>query len=97
MCLIWQIIISHAHEFLIIQENKAENVFMMLYELFLAFQINFHHHKYIHDLKFPLSKILHDELMNDECAINLSFSVHDNITWWIKWQIMSVTNSNFKC
>ena len=32
---------------------------------------------------------MHDELMNDECAFNLSFLVHDNIAWWIKWQIMS--------
>ena len=41
--------------FVIIQENKAENEFMMenefvmLDELFLAFQINFHH-KYFHNL-----------------------------------------------
>ena len=27
--------------------------------------------------------------MNDESAINLSYLVHDNITWQIKWQIMS--------
>ena len=40
--------------FLIIQENEAENVFMMLDELFVAFQIHFHHHKYFHDLKFSL-------------------------------------------
>ena len=39
-----------------IQENKAENVLMML-ELFLAFQIHFHHHKYFQDLKFSLLKI----------------------------------------
>ena len=26
---------------------------------------------------------MHDELMNDECSINLSFSVHDNVTWQI--------------
>ena len=64
--------------FLIIQENEAENVFMMLDALLLAWQINFHHHKYFHDLKFSLLK-LHGELMNDKCAINLSFSVHDNI------------------
>ena len=38
---------------------------------------------------------LHDELMNDECSINLSFSVHDNVTWqiiseWLmKWQIIN--------
>ena len=42
--------------FLIIQENEAENmydarnVYMMLDKLFLAFQINFHHHKYFHEL-----------------------------------------------
>ena len=35
--------------FLIIPENKVENVFMVLDELFLAFQIIFHHHKYFHD------------------------------------------------
>ena len=35
---------------LIIQENKTENDFMMLNELFLAFQINFHHHIYFHNL-----------------------------------------------
>ena len=29
--------------FLIIQENKAENLFMLLSELFLVFQINFYH------------------------------------------------------
>ena len=78
--------VCHAHEFWIIQENEAENVFMILGELFLAFQINFHHHKYFHDLKVSLLKI---ELMDDKCAINLSFSVHDNIAWQIKWQIMS--------
>ena len=43
--------------FLIILENKAENVLMMLDELFLAFQIDFHHHKYFHDLEFSLLKI----------------------------------------
>ena len=44
--------------FFVIQENKAENVFMMLvYELFLLFQIHFHYHKYFHDLKFSLLKI----------------------------------------
>ena len=32
--------------FLIIQENKAENLFMLLDELFLAFQINFRHHNF---------------------------------------------------
>ena len=31
------------------RENNAE--LTMLDELFLAFQINFHHHKYIHDYK----------------------------------------------
>ena len=31
--------------FLIIQENETENVFMMLSELFLTFQINFYHYK----------------------------------------------------
>ena len=48
--------VSHAHEFLMIQENEAENMFMMLDELFLAFQIYFHHHKYFHDLRFSLFK-----------------------------------------
>ena len=43
--------------FLIIQKNETENVFMMLNELLLEFQINFHHHKYFHDLKFSLLKI----------------------------------------
>ena len=38
-------------DFLIIQENKVENKFMMLNELSLAFQINFHHHKCFHNLK----------------------------------------------
>ena len=47
MCLFWRIIIRNANEFLI-PENKAE--LTMLDELFLAFQINFHHHKYIQDL-----------------------------------------------
>ena len=28
------------------KKNEAENVFMMLNELFVAFQINFHHHKF---------------------------------------------------
>ena len=37
--------------FLIVQDNKTENEFMMLDELFLAFQINFHHHKYFHNLQ----------------------------------------------
>ena len=37
--------------FLIIEENKAENLFMLLGELFLAFQINFHHHKFFNDLQ----------------------------------------------
>ena len=42
----------------IIQENaEAEYVSMMLDELFIAFQINFHHHKCFHDLKFSLLKI----------------------------------------
>ena len=35
--------------FLMIEENEAENVFMVLNELNLAFPINFHHHKYFHD------------------------------------------------
>ena len=66
--------------FLTIQENKAENVFMMPDELLLAFQINFHYLKYIHDLKFSLL-IIAWRLMNEECVINLPFSVHGNITW----------------
>ena len=37
--------------FLIIRENEAENLFMLLRELFLAFQINFHHHKLFNDLQ----------------------------------------------
>ena len=67
----------HMH-FFVIQENKVENLFMSLYELFLAFQINFHHHKFFNDLQIFFFKKLHDKLMN--CCINLSFSVYDNIT-----------------
>ena len=37
--------------FFIIQENKAENLFMLLDELFLAFWINFHYHNFVNDLK----------------------------------------------
>ena len=37
--------------FVIIQEYKAENLFMLLDELFLVFQINFHHHKFFNDLQ----------------------------------------------
>ena len=37
--------------FLIIQENKADNLFMLLDELFSAFQINFHYHKFFNDLQ----------------------------------------------
>ena len=44
--------------FLITQKNQAENVFMMLDELFVAFQISFHHYKYFHDLKFSLLQIV---------------------------------------
>ena len=40
--------------FLIIQKNEAENVSMMLNELFLAFQINFQPHKKFYELEFPL-------------------------------------------
>ena len=43
--------------FLIIQENKAENLFMLLDELFLAFWINFHHHNFLMTYKFSLLKI----------------------------------------
>ena len=43
--------------FLIIQKNEAENVSMMLNELFLAFQINFHPHKKFFDLNFHFKKI----------------------------------------
>ena len=44
--------------FLIIQENKAENLFLLLDELFSAFQINFHRHNFFNDLrKFSLLKI----------------------------------------
>ena len=43
--------------FLIIQNYDTENVFMMLDELLLAFKINFHLHKYFHDLKFSLLEI----------------------------------------
>ena len=42
---------------LIIQENKAENLFMLLLsELFLAFQINFHHHKFLMTLQIFTSE-----------------------------------------
>ena len=37
--------------FLIIQENKVENLFLLLDELFSAFQINFHHHNFFNDLQ----------------------------------------------
>ena len=37
-------------DFLIIQENKVENLFILLDELSLAFQIYFHHHKFFNDL-----------------------------------------------
>ena len=43
--------------FLIIPENKVENVFMVLDELFSAFQIYFHHYKYHDSLKPSLLKI----------------------------------------
>ena len=43
--------------FLIIQENKAENLFLLLDELFLAFQIDFHHHNFLMTYKFSLLKI----------------------------------------
>ena len=33
-----------------IPENKAENMFLTLDELLLAFQIDFHHYKCFHDL-----------------------------------------------
>ena len=39
---------------IIIQENKAENLFMLLYEKFLAFQINFHHHTFFNDLQIGI-------------------------------------------
>ena len=41
----------------IMQENEAQNVFMMLHELLLAFQINFHLPQIFHDLQFSLLKI----------------------------------------
>ena len=37
--------------FLIIQENKAENLFLLLDELFWAFQMNFHYHNFFNDLQ----------------------------------------------
>ena len=46
--------IFHARDFFDNSKNEAENVSMMLNELFLAFQINFHPHKYFYDLEFPL-------------------------------------------
>ena len=36
--------------FLIIQENKAENLFMLLDEIFYHFKFNFHCHKFFNDL-----------------------------------------------
>ena len=35
--------------FLIIKENKFENLFLLFDELFSAFQINFHHHNFFND------------------------------------------------
>ena len=43
--------------FLIAQENKVENLFLLLDELFSAFQINFHHHNFLMTYKFSLLKI----------------------------------------
>ena len=43
--------------FLIIQENKAENLFMLLDELFLACQFDFHHHRFLMTYKFSVLKI----------------------------------------
>ena len=43
--------------FLIIQENKAENLFLLFDELFSAFQINFHHHNFLMIRKFSLLKV----------------------------------------
>ena len=43
--------------FVIIQENKAENLFMLLDELFLVFQINFHLHNFFNDLQIFTFKI----------------------------------------
>ena len=37
--------------FLIIQGNKAENLFLLLDELFSACQIKFHHHNFFNDLQ----------------------------------------------
>ena len=65
--------------FWIIQENKAEDLLMLLDELFFAFQINFHHHKFLNDFHIFTFKSCMN-YMNDECSINFSFSVHDNIT-----------------
>ena len=42
---------------LIIQENKAENLFLLLDELFWAFQMNFHHRNFLMTYKFSLLKI----------------------------------------
>ena len=55
--LTWQIIIAMNMMFLIIEENEADNVFMMLDELFLASEIKVQYHKCFHDLKFLLLKI----------------------------------------
>ena len=44
--------------FLIIQENKAENLFMLLDKLFQAFHINFHHHIWVLLLLLLLSLLL---------------------------------------
>ena len=43
--------------FLIIQENKAENLFMLLYELFLAFKLIFIITIILVTYKFSLLKI----------------------------------------
>ena len=37
-------------DFIIIQENKADNVLLIYDELFSAFQMNFHCHRYFYDL-----------------------------------------------
>ena len=68
---------------------------MLLDKLFLAFQIILIITNFWTTYKFSLSK-LYDELINDKCPINLSFSVHDNISWQImsEW-LIQMTNYKF--
>ena len=63
--------------FLIIPENKAAYVFTMLDELFLAFQIFIITNIFM-TYEFSLLE-LNNELMNEDCVLNLSVLVHDKL------------------